>query len=55
MVQIQAIGIFAGSFLFGWLVDMTGNWFVIGYLSILISLFGILGRIFSSKSIILSK
>ena len=51
MVQIQAIGIFAGSFLFGWLVDATGSWTIIGYLSILISLIGILGGFLSSKAI----
>ena len=51
MVQIQAIGIFAGSFLFGWLVDMTGDWTTLGYLSILISLLGILGGYLSSRAI----
>ena len=54
MVQIQAIGIFAGSFLFGWLVDMTGDWTTLGYLSILISLFGILGGYLSSRAIAVS-
>ena len=43
MVQIQALRIFAGSFLFGLLVDLTGNWVVIGYLCILISICGIFG------------
>ena len=52
MVQIQAIGIFAGSFLFGWLVDITSNWTTLGYLSILISLIGIIGGYLSSSSII---
>ncbi len=52
MVQFQAIGIFAGSFLFGWLVDITGGWQVIGFLSIFISLFGIIGGIISSKIIL---
>ena len=54
MVQIQAIGIFAGSFLYGWLVDALGSWTVIGYLSILISGFGILGGYLSSKTIAVS-
>ncbi len=53
MVQVQSIGIFAGSFLFGLLVDETGSWIVIGYLSILISICGIVGGIFSSRSIII--
>ncbi len=49
MVQIQAIGIFSGSFLFGLLVDITGGWIVIGYLSILISIFGTCGGVASSR------
>ena len=51
MVQIQAIGIFAGSFLYGWLVDITGNWSVVGFLSIFISILGIVGSYLSSKII----
>ncbi len=35
MVQIQAIGIFAGSYLYGWLVDVTGDWEILGFLAIL--------------------
>ncbi len=52
MVQIQAIGIFAGSFLYGWLVDMTGEWSIIGFLSIFISILGIIGGIISSQIIL---
>ena len=51
MVQVQAVGIFAGSFLFGWLVDLTGDWWILGLLSILISIFGIIGGIISSRII----
>ena len=54
MVQVQAIGIFAGSFLFGLLVDLTGSWTVIGYLSIIISICGILGGIVGSRSIVIN-
>ena len=54
MVQIQALGIFAGSFLFGLLVDLTGNWVVIGYLCILISICGIFGGVLSSHSVIIN-
>ena len=52
MVQIQAIGIFAGSFLYGWLVDVTGGWKIIGFLSIFISILGIIGGIISSRLIL---
>ena len=52
MVQIQAIGIFTGSFLYGWLVDVTGGWKIIGFLSIFISILGIIGGIISSRLIL---
>ena len=55
MVQIQAIGIFAGSFLYGWLVDATGGWKIIGFLSIFISILGIIGSIISSRLILKDK
>ena len=51
MVQFQAIGIFSGSFLYGWLVDLTEGWVIVGFLSILISILGIIGGIISSKFI----
>ena len=51
MAQIQAIGIFGGPFLFGWLVDVTGGWLAIGYFSVFISIFGISGGLISSKII----
>ena len=54
MVQIQALGIFAGSFLFGLLVDLTGNWGAIGYLCILISICGIFGGVLGSHSVIIN-
>ena len=52
MVQIQAIGIFAGSYLYGWLVDVTGGWNILGFLSIIISILGIIGGIVSSRLIL---
>ena len=52
MVQIQAIGIFTGSFLYGWLVDMSEGWNIIGFLSIFISILGIIGGIISSRLIL---
>ena len=52
MVQIQAIGIFSGSFLYGWLVDLTGGWSIIGLLSIFISILGIIGGFVSSQLIL---
>ena len=52
MVQFQAIGIFSGSFLYGWLVDLTEGWVIVGFLSILISILGIIGGIISSKFIV---
>ena len=55
MVQIQAIGIFAGSYLYGWLVDETGGWKVIGFLGIFISILGIIGGIISSRLILGNK
>ena len=51
MAQIQALGIFSGSFLFGWLIDFSGGWEAIGLLSILVSIFGIIGGIYSSRVI----
>ena len=51
MVQIQAIGIFSGSFLYGWLIDKTGGWSIIGFLAIFISILGIIGAWLSSKMI----
>ena len=51
MAQIQAIGIFGGPFLFGWLVDWTGSWLAIGYFSAFISILGITGGFLSSKFI----
>ena len=54
MVQIQAIGIFLVHSFFGWLVDMTGDWTTLGYLSILISLFGYNWRYLSSRTITFS-
>ena len=51
MAQIQAIGIFGGPFLFGWLVDVTGGWLAIGYFSVFISILGISGGLISSKII----
>ena len=55
MVQIQAIGIFAGSYLYGWLVDETGGWRVIGFLGIFISILGIIGGINSAQMILGNK
>mgnify|MGYP001313303791 FL=1 len=55
MVQIQAIGIFAGSYLYGWLVDVTGGWKVIGFLGIFISILGIIGGIISAQMILGNK
>ena len=52
MAQIQAVGIFCGPFLFGWLVDITGGWGVIGTITIIISLCGIIGGIISTRIII---
>ena len=52
MAQIQAIGIFAGPFLFGWLVDITGGWSIIGTTTIFISIVGIIAGIVSSKIIL---
>ena len=52
MVQVQAIGIFAGSFLYGWLVDVTGGWKVIGFLAVFTSILGIIGGIISSRLIL---
>ena len=37
---------------FGWPVDITGGWQVIGFSNIFISLFGIIGGIISSKIIL---
>ena len=36
MAQIQALGIFVGPFLFGWLVDVSGSWSAIGSTTIFI-------------------
>jgi MFS family permease len=55
MVQIQAIGIFAGSYLYGWLVDMTMGWKVIGFLGIFISILGIISGLISSRLILGNK
>lgn len=51
MAQIQALGIFAGSFLFGWVVDVTGKWNSIGILAFFISILGVIGGIYSSNII----
>ena len=55
MAQIQAIGIFAGPFLIGWLVDITGGWNVIGKVTIFFAICGIIGGIISSKIILKNK
>ena len=52
MAQIQAIGIFVGPFLFGWLVDVSGSWSAIGSTTIFISICGCLCGIFSTKIIL---
>ena len=52
MSQIQALGIFVGPFLFGWLVDVSGSWSAIGSTTIFISICGCLCGIFSTKIIL---
>ena len=51
MAQIQAIGIFGGPFLFGWLVDITGGWVAIGAITMIMSICGITGGIIGTKII----
>ena len=36
---------------FGWLIDFSGGWEIIGLLSISVSIFGIIGGIYSSRVI----